>query len=303
MNILIAGGRGFLGQALADRLTAEGHRVVVLTRGKAADRPWVEPRADLGWLPDGRAGAWAAALDRADAVVNLAGESIAGGRWNAARKRAIRDSRIRATRSLVAAIDQAKRPPAVFVSASAQGFYGDRGDDELTEAAAPGDDFLAGVCRDWEREARKAEARTRVVLLRTGIVLDAAGGALPRMLLPFRLFAGGPLGSGRQFMSWIHLRDWVGIVLDAIGHDRVAGPRNLGSPRPVRNREFSAALGRVMGRPSLLPAPAFALRLAVGEMATPLLLASTRMVPAGVLADGYRFAHDDAEQALRSLLG
>jgi uncharacterized protein (TIGR01777 family) len=303
MNILIAGGRGFLGQALADRLAADGHRTLTLTRGRTtAGQLWQHARGELTWDPDGTAGSWAAAVEGADAVVNLAGESIAGGRWSAARKQAILLSRVLATRSLELAIAQATRRPAVFVSASAQGYYGDRGDEELTEEAAPGSDFLAGVCWEWETEARKAEARTRVVLLRTGIVLAAGGGALPRMLLPFKLFAGGPLGSGRQFMSWIHLDDWVGIACQAIGDERVKGARNLGSPRPVRNRDFSAALGRAMNRPSLLPAPAAALRLALGEMARPLLLASTRMIPAGALSDGYRFKYEQAADALGSLV-
>jgi uncharacterized protein len=303
MNILIAGGRGFLGRALSARLVAEGHRVTVLTRGRTSSwRPWEQAVAEHAWHPDGTAGDWARVLDGADAVVNLAGESIAGGRWTSARKKAILDSRVLATRSLVAAIEGAHRPPRVLVSSSAQGYYGDRGDEELTEAAAPGSGFLATVCREWEREAQRAEPHTRVVLLRTGVVLAARAGALPKMLLPFRMFAGGPLGSGRQFMSWIHLDDWVGIARQAIVNESVAGPRNRGSPHPLRNREFSAAVGRVLRRPSVLPAPAFALRLAVGEMATPLLLASTRMVPAAVLADGYRFAFEDAADALRSLL-
>jgi uncharacterized protein len=202
----------------------------------------------------------------------------------------------------VLAIAQAKRPPAVFVSASAQGYYGDRANNELTEEAPPGSGFLADVCWEWEAEAEKAEAKTRVVLLRTGIVLAADGGALPRMVLPFKLFAGGPLGTGRQFMSWIHLDDWVGIAVHALIDARVSGARNLGSPHPVRNSEFAAALGRALRRPSLLPTPGFALRLAVGEMAGPLLLASTRMVPAGALSDGYQFRHPEAEAALRSLL-
>jgi len=303
MNIVIAGGRGFLGRALSDRLVADGHRVVALTRGRtAAGRLWERPVSELSWRPDGTAGDWTPVIDGADAVVNLAGESIADGRWNAARKKSILDSRMVATRSLVAAIAQAKRPPRALVSASAQGYYGDRGDEELTEAAAPGSDFLATVCREWESEARKAEGRTRVVLLRTGIVLAAHDGALPKMLLPFRMFTGGPLGSGRQFMSWIHVDDWVGIARQAVTDDRVAGARNLGAPHPVRNSDFAGAIGRVMRRPSFMHAPAFALRLAVGEMATPLLLASTRMVPAAVLADGYRFEYEEAADALRSLL-
>jgi uncharacterized protein len=303
MNILIAGGRGFLGRALSDRLVAGGHRVLVLTRGRVqGGGPWRDARSETGWVPDGSVGEWAEAIEGADAVMNLAGESIAGRRWDAARKQAILQSRLGATRSLVLAMAQSKRHPKILVSASAQGYYGDRGDEELAEDAAPGNDFLANVCWEWEAEARKAENRSRVVLLRTGIVLAADAGALPRMLLPFKLFAGGPLGSGRQFMSWIHLDDWVGIAVAALTGDRVAGARNLGAPHPVRSREFAAALGRTLGRPSRLPAPGFALRLAVGEMARPLLLASTRMVPAGALADGYRFVHEHVDEALACLL-
>ena len=303
MNILIAGGRGFLGQALTERLAADGHRITNLTRGRTtAGRPWQQPRAELTWAADGTTGEWADAVDGADAVVNLAGESIGDGRWSAARKQGILQSRILATRSLELAIARAGRAPSVFVSSSAQGYYGDRGDEELTEQSPPGTGFLAEVCWEWESEARKAESRTRVVLLRTGIVLAADAGALPRMLLPFKLFAGGPLGSGRQFMSWIHLDDWVGIARQAILDEGVRGPRNLGAPHPVRNKEFAAALGAATGRPSLMPAPAFALRIALGEMAGPLLLASTRMVPAGALSDGYKFRFEQAAEALRSLL-
>ena len=302
MKIVIAGGSGFLGQALSERLIADGHRVLVLTRGASASTPWEGARSSLAWTPDGTAGDWAFALEGADAVVNLAGESIANGRWTDARKARILDSRLEATRSLVAAIHRLRQPPAVFVSSSAQGYYGDRGDEELTEGASAGRGFLADVCARWEAEARKAEDRARVVTLRTGIVLTAEAGALPRMLLPFRLFGGGPLGSGRQFMSWIHVDDWVGIAALAITDDQVRGPVNLGSPAPVRNRDFAHVLGHVLHRPSLLPAPAFALRLAVGEMAGPLLLASTRMIPARALADGYQFRYPDVGDALRNLL-
>jgi uncharacterized protein len=302
MRIVIAGGRGFLGQALSARLLADSHQVLTLTRGGGASKPWDGARSTLAWTPDGTAGEWASALEGVAAVVNLAGESIAGGRWTTARKAEILDSRVLATRSLVAAIRGLRTPPAVFVSSSAQGYYGDRGEQELPEEAAAGTGFLADVCVRWEAEARAAEGAARVVTLRTGIVLSAESGALPRMLLPFRLGGGGPLGSGRQFMSWIHVDDWVGIAALALGNDRVSGPINLGSPAPVRNSEFAAALGRALHRPSLLPAPGFALRLALGEMAQPLLLASTRMVPARALAHAYRFSHDELGKALRSLL-
>jgi uncharacterized protein len=303
MNIAIAGGRGFLGQALAARLVADGHRVLVLSRSARGDRPWSQPTTVAPWVPDGMVGSWAESLGSADAIVNLAGESIGDGRWTEARKRAILESRLAATRSLAGAIDGLARPPAVFVSASAQGYYGDRGDEELMEEAPPGSGFLPDVCVRWESEARHAQRRTRVVLLRTGIVLDRNGGALPRMVLPFRLFAGGPLGSGRQFMSWIHEADWVGLVAESLSNERVHGPRNLGAPTPVRNRAFASALGRTLHRPSLLPAPSFALHAALGEMAGPLLLASTRMVPAAALADGYTFQFPELLGALRAILG
>jgi hypothetical protein len=195
-----------------------------------------------------------------------------------------------------------KSPPSVLVSSSAQGYYGNRRDDELAEDAAPSRDFLAEVCVRWEAEARQASDLCRVVTLRTGVVLAADGGALPRMVLPFKLFAGGPFGSGRQFMSWIHLDDWVGIARLALADERVQGPVNLGSPNPVRNREFAAALGRALRRPSWIPAPGFALRVALGEMAQPLLLASTRMVPAAALSCGYRFQHAEIGSALGAAL-
>jgi uncharacterized protein len=302
MKIVIAGGSGFLGRALSGRLVADGHKVLVLTRGSRPSRPWEGAQSTASWIPDGTAGDWASALEGADAALNLAGASIGDARWTKERKALILDSRINATRSLAAAIGGLGKPPSVFVSSSAQGYYGDRGDEELTEESAPSRDFLAGVCVRWEAEARTAADKCRVVTLRTGIVLASDGGALPRMLLPFRLGAGGPFGSGRQFMSWIHIDDWVGIVMLAIADPHVHGPVNLGSPAPVRNREFAAALGRALHRPSLVPTPALALRLALGEMAQPLLLSSIRMVPAAALASGYRFRHPEAAHALEALL-
>jgi uncharacterized protein (TIGR01777 family) len=302
MKIVIAGGSGFLGRALSERLVADGHQVLALTRRGGGGRPWEGPRSAATWTPDGTAGDWAAVLEGAHAVVNLAGASIGDGRWTTSRKAEILDSRVDATRSLVAAIRGLKTPPSVFVSSSAQGYYGDRGDEELAEDAAASRDFLADVCVRWEAEARQASDVCRVVTLRTGIVLAAEGGALPRMVLPFKLLAGGPFGSGRQFMSWIHLDDWVGLARLALTDERVQGPVNLGSPNPVRNREFAAALGRALGRPSLIPTPALALRLALGEMAQPLLLASTRMVPRRALDLGFRFAYPDLASALGSVL-
>ena len=302
MKIVIAGGSGFLGRALSERLVADGHQVLVLTRGGGSGRPWEGPRSTATWTPNGAAGGWASAIDGAHAVVNLAGTSIGDARWTKSRKAEILDSRVDATRSVVAAIPGLTNPPSVLVSASAQGVYGDRGDEELTEASGVGSGFLADVCRQWEAAALGAPAGVRVVLLRTGIALAADGGALPRMVLPFKLFAGGPFGSGRQFMSWIHLDDWVGIARLALTDEGVRGPINLGSPNPVRNREFAAALGRSLGRPRWIPTPGLALRMALGEMAQPLLLASTRMVPAAALSCGYRFVHTEIGPALETLL-
>src|SRR5262245_35064224 len=202
MTIVVAGGTGFLGTTLVKTLRADGHRVLVLTRHPRHDD-------DRAWEPAAHGPqSWMDAVDGADAVVNLAGESIAGARWTAARKEAIRTSRLQATGALVAALAAAARRPSVFISASAIGFYGDRGDEPLTEDSSPGSDFLAGVCRDWERLALDAAPGSRVVCLRTGLVLAGDGGALPQLTLPFRLFAGGPVGSGRQYMSWIHIDDW-----------------------------------------------------------------------------------------------
>jgi len=294
VRIVVAGGTGFLGRALADRLQHSGHDVKVLSRRPALPR-------EVGWVPDGSAGSWAAAIEGADAVINLAGESIAGARWTAAHKQRIRDSRLHATRSLATAIQQAVRPPSVFLSGSAIGYYGARGDELLAEDASPGSDFLAQVCRDWEAEALRAKPRTRVVLLRTGLPLEKDGGALPPMAMASKLFAGGPVGSGRQYYSWIHRDDWVRLVMWAISTTRISGPLNLTAPNPVANRDFTRTLGRVLHRPLQLPAPAFAVRLALGEMADALLLSGQRVVPARAEAAGFKFEYTTLEPALRAI--
>jgi uncharacterized protein (TIGR01777 family) len=299
MRIVIAGGTGFLGQPLADALVAERHDVVVLTRGSAAARAGVR---NVPWSPDGRSGAFAPEIDGADAVVNLAGESIAGARWTDEHKRKILDSRLQATSSLVEAITRANNPPAVLVSGSAVGYYGPLGDEVVAEDAPPGSDFLAGVCVKWEAEAqRAASARTRVVCIRTGLVLEKDGGALPQMLLPFKLFAGGPVGSGRQYWPWIHREDWIGLMRWAIAKDTVSGPLNATAPAPVTNREFATALGRALHRPARMPAPAFALRLLVGEMADALLLSGQRAIPAKALHQWYTFRYETLDNALAAI--
>jgi len=240
-------------------------------------------------------------MDTADAVVNLAGESIAARRWTAAQKEKIRTSRLLATRSLVVAIRGASSKPRVFVSASAVGYYGDRGDETLTEASTPGHDFLATLCQGWEAAAGEAAAATRVVLLRTGIVLDRKGGALPKMLPPFMLFAGGPIGSGRQYMPWSHKHDWVRMAAWTLQHDAARGALNVTAPNPIRNAEFSKALGHALRRPSVLPAPGFALKVILGEMADALLLSGQRALPVRASDLGFSFRFSNVDEALADI--
>jgi uncharacterized protein len=299
MKTIIAGGSGFLGRALARALVTAEHDVVLLTRG-AARGPSSGGRA-VTWIPDGTLGPWAHEIDGATAVVNLAGESIAGRRWNAAHKQRIRDSRVMATRSLAAAVRAAGRPPQVFVNGSAVGYYGPRGDEVVTEDTPAGNDFLARICVEWEAEAQAVGAMTRLVLIRTGIVLDRHEGALPQMLPPFWFGAGGPVGSGRQYWPWIHRADWVDLVRFAIQSPTAAGPLNATAPNPVTNAEFAATLGRVLRRPAVMRAPGFALKLILGEMAGPLLLSGQRAVPARTEAIGVTFTFKLIDEALRSI--
>jgi uncharacterized protein (TIGR01777 family) len=294
MKIVVAGGSGFLGSALVRAMRQAGDDVAILTRNPRSEH-------DVAWTPGSTDAAWTHAVHGADAVVNLAGASIADRRWTTARKGAIRDSRIRATAALATAIASARTPP-IFVSGSAVGVYGPRGDEPVTEDTSPGFDFLAHVCRDWEQEALRAAESTRVVLLRTGLVLSKDGGALPRMALPFRAFAGGPLGSGRQFMPWIHVDDWVAMTRWAIVSSSASGPLNVTAPNPVTNADFARALGRALARPAVMPAPAFALRLALGDMADA-LLTGQRALPARAMALGFRFRYERLEEALRAIYG
>ena len=297
MKVIIAGGSGLLGSALSAALADERHEVVVLTRRSGSSH--ASRVSQVQWTPDGGVGAWTSALDSADAVINLAGEPIGAGRWSAARKQRIEDSRVLATRSLVNAIEASGTPPPVLISGSAVGYYGPCGDEVVTEASPAGTDFLAHVCASWEAEAiRAVSSRVRVVRLRTGLVLDRRGGALPRMLLPFRLGAGGPLGSGRQYWPWIHIDDWVSLVRWAMVTPGLSGPVNATSPTPVPNAEFARSLGRAMHRPALVPTPGFALRLMLGEMADGLLLSGQRAVPAKALDAGFPFRYQRLEQAL-----
>jgi uncharacterized protein (TIGR01777 family) len=301
MKIIIAGGGGFLGRHLTAALAAARHTVVVLTRA-APPAPSGGLVRRAAWTPENDAGAWSAELDGAGAVVNLAGESIAARRWTPAQKTRILQSRLRATQSLVAAIRRAPTPPPVLISGSAVGYYGPLGDDVITEEAAAGSDFLAGVCEQWEAAAERGVSEsTRIVRLRTGLVLERDGGALPRMLPPFWFGAGGPIGSGRQYWPWIHREDWVALVRWAIDTPEVTGALNATAPTPVTNREFARALGRAIHRPAFLPAPSFAMRLLLGEMAGALLLSGQRAVPDKALRAGYAFRYTIVDDALRAL--
>ncbi len=298
MKILISGSSGLVGRALIPHLVAGGHQVVRLLRARPAPG-----EAAIFWDPD--AGTLdPAALEGFDAVIHLSGESIAAGRWTEAKKARIRDSRVKSTALLSGRIERLSRPPGVLLCASAIGYYGDRGDEVLTEDSAPGKDFLAEVCQAWETASDPAaRIGVRVVRHRFGVILSPNGGALAKMLLPFKLGVGGRIGDGRQFMSWIAIDDVLGAVDHALATKALRGPVNTVSPHPVTNAEFTATLGRVLRRPTIFPMPAFAARLALGEMADALLLSSQRVVPERLLASAYRFRHPDLEPALRHLLG
>jgi hypothetical protein len=298
LRLAVTGASGLLGRTLVPFLTTGGHRVVTVSRhARGPDQ--------IGWDPD-RGTLDPVALDGIDAAVHLAGEPI-GVRWTAARKRRILTSRVRGTRLLAETLARLPRPPRVLVSASAVGIYGNRGDTILTEDTPPEDappDFLVEVGREWEAATEAARAAgIRVVHMRFGIVLSPAGGALGRMLTPFRLGVGGPLGSGRQWVSWIAIDDAVGAVHHALMTESLAGPVNATAPEPVTGRVLARTLGRVLGRPALLPAPAAALRLAFGEMADAALLGSQRVQPTRLLASGYLFRFPSLEPALRFVLG
>lgn len=297
MKILVAGSSGLVGSALVPSLAADGHQVTRLVR------PKTRPGADqVVWDPD------AGRLDPVtiggfDAVVHLAGENIASRRWTAEQKRRIRESRVKSTRLLASAIAQLSHPPRTLVCASAIGYYGERGNEVLTEESPPGVGFLPQTCREWEDSANLATGRsTRVVNLRFGAILSAAGGALARMLPPFKASLGGVLGSGRQFMSWIAIDDVAGVIQHALVSESLSGPVNAVAPQPVTNREFTKTLGRVLGRPTLFAVPSFVLRLAFGELAEAVLLASARVVPARLQASNHTFRYPDLDGALRHLI-
>lgn len=290
---------GFIGKALARDLKARGHHVTALSRSLKSSPQEVPV---LVWDP-AHPGGLVIALNGYDAVVNLAGASIADGRWTDARRRELETSRLNSTRALVDVISKCAHQPKVLVNASAVGYYGDRGNETLTEEAGPGKGFLADLCVKWEAEAKRAESLgLRVVLVRFGIVLGRGGGALPAMARPFKFLAGGPLGPGTQWTSWIHIDDATAILASALEKQRWQGPVNAVSPHPVINQKFAEALGRALHRPSWLRAPVWALRAAAGAMADEVILANQKAVPEKAKKLGYTFQHPRIETALRDLL-
>lgn len=302
MRVLIPGGSGLVGRALSQELISNGHSCLILSRRPDA----------LSRIPTGaQLGSWAGTsaadlrplLEGVDAVVHLMGESIGAGRWTPAAKRAILDSRIKSSRAVAEALLDAGNEKTVLIQASAVGFYGPGGDEEVLEDGSAGSDFLAQVCRQWEAASESVEeAGLRRVVIRTGVVLSADGGALPKMLLPFRLFAGGPLGSGRQFVPWIHIADEAAAIRFLLEDQQARGPFNLVAPGAVTNRQLGRTIGKILGRPSMLPTPAFALRTVLGGMST-LLLDGQRAIPQRLLESGYEFEFPDLGSALRDLLG
>jgi uncharacterized protein (TIGR01777 family) len=301
MKVIVTGSGGLVGRALVRSLLADGHSVTRLVRG-GAQQFRAPGTAAVEWNPENGT-VDAGALEGHDAAVHLAGEPIAEGRWDAEKKRRILESRTKSTRLLAETLAGLNEKPRVLVSASAVGFYGDRGDEVLREESASGSDFVSEVCREWEKSTLAAsQAGIRVAHLRIGLVLSAEGGSLPRMLTPFKLGLGGRLGSGRQYVSWITLEDLLGVIRRAIEDEHLRGPVNAVAGA-VTNEEFTKAIGRALGRPTFMAMPAFAARLAFGEMADELLLASTRAEPARLKEAGFDFKHTDIDDALRSVLG
>ena len=301
MRVIITGGTGLIGQALAESLAADGHEVISLSRNP--DKAGGLPQGARAVKWDGRsAQGWGQLAEGADAIVNLAGESIAAGRWSEARKQAILQSRVEAGQAVVDAVKAATRKPRVVVQSSAVGFYGPRGSEKIAEDTSAGHDFLASVCQAWEASTAAVEPLgVRRVIIRTGVVLAKKGGALPQMMLPFKLFIGGPLGSGRQGLPWIHLADEVAAIRFLIDQPTASGVFNLSAPNPVSNAQFGRVLGKVLGRPAFMPTPGLAMKMLFGEMST-LLLDGQFEIPQRLQQLGFTFRFADAAAALRDVL-
>lgn len=294
MKVFVIGGSGFIGSALTRELSGAGHEVVISTRKETALQnklTWTPP--DL-IPPD--------TISKFDAVINLAGENIFSERWTSAKKERIRSSRVDTTKALVESMGASMKRPDVLINASAIGYYGPHGDEDVNERTPPGGDFLAGLCEEWEAAALQAnKLGIRVVIPRFGIILGEGGGALSKMLGPFKAFVGGYIGSGKQWMSWVHIDDITGFIRYALENKSVSGPFNVTAPGPVRNREFGSALGKVLGRPAFFPVPALALKLALGEFGD-VLLTGQRVVSGKALKAGYIFKYTDVNDALKAIL-
>lgn len=301
MKIVLAGGTGFIGKALRESLTERDHEVVILTRQVSRENDAGIRTRFRHWNPP-EGGTWEKELDGAGAVINLSGEPIVGKRWSVAQKKRILESRTQTAGALVRAFEKARVKPGVFINASAIGYYGERGDETVTEETRQGNGFLAETCKTWEAEVLKAEGLgLRVIRLRIGIVLEKGGGALAKMLPPFQLGLGGPLGSGLQWMSWIHLKDLVGLIHFLLEKKETRGAFNATAPNPVTMKEFARTLGRVLRRPAFFPVPTFVLKILLGESAD-LLLTGQRVLPKHALEAGYRFQFPELEPALKEIL-
>ncbi len=302
MRVILTGGTGLIGRPLSQAFVADGHEVIVLSRAPQKAKGMPAGVRLATWDGQSAAG-WGALADGADAIINLAGESIASGRWSAERKQRILASRVQAGQAVAEAIAAARVKPGVLIQASAVGYYGPHGDEPVDEETNPGSDFLARVCSEWESSTAGVEHAhgVRRAVIRTGLALSMAGGAFPQMMMPFRFFVGGPLGSGKQYVPWIHIADEVRAIQFLVANENARGAFNLCAPHPVTSKEFGKTLGAVMGKPSVMPAPGFALRLGLGEMAS-LLLEGQRQVPRRLLDLGFEFRFPELETALRDIL-
>ena len=302
MRILVVGGTGLVGKRLCAALALAGHDLRAVSRNVPRSVPHLPPGTDLRPLPK-TDDEWTSLVDGCNAIFNLAGEGLVEGRWSEDRKKSLRDSRVSLTDSLVRACGATVRRPRVLVNASAIGFYGPHGDEDLNESSAPGDDFLAEMCVAWEQAALAAkDVGLRVVTVRIGVVLSMNGGSLGKMLPPFRLGLGGPFGTGEQYFSWVHEDDLTGLLIHALDNESVEGAMNGTAPNPVRNGEFAKTLGGILNRPAFLSPPDFVIRLALGEVADAILLTGQKVLPAVAQKTGYKFRYETAEDALRDLL-
>jgi len=303
-KVIVTGATGFIGKALCFRLEREGYKVVALSRNPEKGKKLFGSRATVDRWDDANASEWMENAEGAYAIINLAGENIGSGRWTPQRKQAILQSRLDAGKAVVEAVESASVKPRVVVQASAVGFYGSRGNDMIDEFSSPGEGFLADVAKEWEQSTQKVESfGVRRVIIRSGVVLGAEAGALLQLLKPFRLFAGGPLGGGRQWFSWIHIEDEVNAILFLLKREDLKGIFNLSAPHPLLQKDFARILGKALRRPSWFPTPGFGLRMILGEMAEEMLLVSQRVAPKRLLEAGYRFFYPETEHALKDILG